>query len=49
MDQKKMAELKAFANGLKYIEISNSSASACLSLQGAHLFHYRQKGELRLL
>lgn len=33
MDQKKMAELKAFASGLKYIEISNSTP--------VHVYHCR--------
>ena len=44
-----MTEIKQLENGLKYMEISNSSASACIVLQGAHLFHYRRKNEPALL
>lgn len=36
-------------NGFEYIEISNESATAKIALQGAHLFHYQQKGKKPLL
>ena len=44
-----MIEFKQFDNGFKYIEINNSSASAKIALQGAHLFHYQPVGEPPLL
>ena len=44
-----MIELKRFESGLEYIEISNRSAGARISLQGAHLFHYQREGELPLM
>ncbi len=44
-----MTEIKAFGNGLKYMEISNKSANASIALQGAHLFHYRRRAELPLV
>ena len=44
-----MIALKTLENGFEYIELSNGSAEARIALQGAHLFHYRRRGELPLL
>ncbi len=38
-----MVELKIKENGFKYLEIKNSSASAKIALQGAHIFEYKRK------
>lgn len=40
---------KEHADGFKYLEISNNSASAKVALQGGHLFHYQQQGKNPLL
>jgi len=40
---------KKLNNGFEYIEINNSSASAKIALNGAHIFHYEQKGKKPLL
>jgi len=44
-----MIESKTLANGFAYIQVTNSSASAKIALQGAHLFHYQRNGDLPLL
>jgi glucose-6-phosphate 1-epimerase len=44
-----MIEQKEFANGFRYLEISNSRAWARIALQGAHLFHYERPGKEPLL
>lgn len=44
-----MTKIKTLETGLEYIEISNRSARAYLTLQGAHLFHYRQNNREPLL
>ena len=44
-----MIEEKTLANGFAYLQVTNSSASAKIALQGAHLFHYQSSGELPLL
>jgi glucose-6-phosphate 1-epimerase len=41
--------MEKFKNGFEYIEINNKSAQAKIALQGAHLFHYEQKGKKPLL
>lgn len=40
---------KTKENALEYIEIQNSSASAKIALQGAHIFHYARDGEEPIL
>ena len=40
-----MVELKKFSNGFEYLEIQNSSASAKIALQGAHIFEYKRREE----
>lgn len=40
-----MIEYKEYENGFKYIEVSNTSATAKIALQGAHLFYYERRGE----
>lgn len=37
---KVVIEHKKLANGFEYIEIKNTSATAKIALQGAHIFHY---------
>ncbi len=39
-----MVKHKKMQNGFKYIEVTNKNAHAKIALQGAHLFHYEQKG-----
>ena len=43
-----MIELKKLSNGFEYLEIQNSSASAKIALQGAHIFEYKRRGEENL-
>jgi len=40
---------KEFDNGFKYIEVRNNQAEAKIALQGAHLFHYKEKDTAPLL
>ena len=40
---------KEFDNGFKYIEVQNKQAEAKIALQGAHLFHYKEKDTAPLL
>jgi len=40
---------KNFSNGFPYLEIKNSSATARIALQGAHMFHYCRHGREPLL
>jgi len=40
---------KQFDNGFRYIEIENKYAEAKIALQGAHLFHYKEKDQSSLL
>jgi glucose-6-phosphate 1-epimerase len=44
-----MVEHKSMENGFRYIEVTNERARAKIALQGAHLFHYEQKGRKPLL
>lgn len=44
-----MIEQKELLNGFKYLEITNSYASAKISLQGAHLYEYIPKDKKALL
>jgi len=44
-----MYKLKKLPNGFEYIEIKNSSASAKIALNGAHIFHYQQTTKEPLL
>lgn len=44
-----MYALKTTEKGLKYIEITNDAATAKIAVQGAHIFHYEQKGKEPLL
>jgi len=37
-----VTEIKKLSNGFEYIEIQNSSASAKIALQGAHIFEYKR-------
>jgi len=44
-----MIQHKQEKNGFKYIEIKNAKAEAKISLQGAHIFHYKEQGKPSLL
>ena len=44
-----MTKLKKLSNGFEYLEIQNSSATAKIAMQGAHVFEYKRKGEDDLL
>ena len=44
-----MITTKRLPNGFEYIEIQNSSASAKIALQGAHIFEYKRKIQDELL
>ena len=44
-----MTELKKLSNGFEYIEIQNSSATAKIALQGAHIFEYKRRRQDDLL
>lgn len=44
-----MVELKQLDNGFKYVEITNSKATAKIALQGAHIFHYARVDEEPIL
>lgn len=44
-----MIEHKTFANGFRYIEISNNVAHAKIALQGGHLFHFEAVNQPPLL
>ncbi|RLC45372.1 MAG: D-hexose-6-phosphate mutarotase, partial [Candidatus Cloacimonadota bacterium] len=35
--------MKKLSNGFEYLEIENSSATAKIALQGAHIFEYKRK------
>ena len=38
-----MITIKKLSNGFEYLEIENSSATAKIALQGAHIFEYKRK------
>ncbi len=38
-----MVTIKKLSNGFEYLEIQNSSATAKIALQGAHIFEYKRK------
>jgi glucose-6-phosphate 1-epimerase len=38
-------EIKSFANGFEYVEVSNSVAHAKIAFQGAHIFEYSSGGK----
>ncbi len=44
-----MVELKNLENGFSYLEVSNSSSSAKIALQGAHVFEYKRGEEEDIL
>jgi len=44
-----MVELKSFENGFAYLEVSNTSSSAKIALQGAHIFEYKRGGKEDIL
>ena len=43
-----MITTKKLSNGFEYLEIENSSATAKISLQGAHIFEYKRSDEENL-
>lgn len=44
-----MIDLKRFSNGFEYLEVSNSSATVKIALNGAHIFEYKCKNKKDLL
>lgn len=44
-----MIQQKKLDNGFTYLEVQNSSASAKIALQGAHIYHYERVGQKPLL
>jgi len=44
-----MTKEEVMKNGFKYLSIENESATAKIAFQGAHIFHFQEKGKVPLL